>query len=134
MSMKTLTSLFAVLLLSTGMAAAQDLSGAVGPTPHTSGQGDITGYRYNYAPGYNYNKEKAPPDPKISLKPKLGGVFVDGAKYGWTIISPVAPVTWGNGEKYMSAPTPAPGVDLQGESGPAAHRDSGGFKLFSFEF
>ena len=99
---------------------------------HTSGQGDVNGYKYNYAPGYNAEKAKTAPNPKVQLKPQLGGIFVDGAKYGWTIISPPAPVTWGNGEKYMSAPDPR--YDLMHESGPAAHRDSGGFKLFSFEF
>ena len=130
--MKTLTSLIAVFLLSAGFAAAQDLNGLTMTSAHTSGQGDLTGYKYNYAPGYNAEKAKAPPNPKVELKPQLGGIFVDGAKYGWTIISPAAPATWGNGEKYMSAPDPR--QDLMHESGPAAHRDSGGFKLFSFEF
>jgi hypothetical protein len=130
--MKTLASLIAVTFLSVGMAAAQDLNGLVMTSNHTSGQGDITGYRYNYAPGYNPATAKSLPNPKVTLKPQVGGIFVDGAKYGWTIISPVAPITWGNGEKYMTAPDPR--ADLLQESGPAAHRQSGGFKLFSLEF
>ncbi len=132
--MKTLTSILAVFLLSAGFAAAQDLSGLVGTSAHTSGQRDVSGYKYNYAPGYNPVTAKAAPNPKVVLKPQVGGIFVDGGKYGWTIISPAAPVTWGNGEKYMTAPAPAPSADLLQESGPAAHRDSGGFKLFSLEF
>jgi hypothetical protein len=130
--MKTLASLITVFLLSAGFAAAQDLSGLNATTNHTNGQGDLTGYKYVYQPGYNPTTAKAAPDPKVVLKPQLGGVFVDGAKYGWTIISPAAPVTWGNGEKYMSAPDPR--YDLMHEAGPAAHRDSGGIKLFSLEF
>jgi hypothetical protein len=130
--MKTLTSLIAVLLLSGGFAAAQDLSGLTASPAHTSGQSDLTGYKYNYAPGYNATQAKSAPDPKVVLKPKAGGIFVDGAKYGWTIISPAAPVTWGNGEKYMTSPDPR--YDLLQESGPAAHRQSGGFKLFSLDF
>ena len=130
--MKTLTSILAVLLLSAGFAMAQDLNGLTMTSAHTSGQSDLTGYKYYYAPGYNYNTAKAPPNPKVVLKPQLGGIFVDGAKYGWNIISPAAPVTWGNGEKYMTAPLTR--GDLYQESGPAAYRDSGGFKLFSIEF
>ena len=130
--MKTLTGLLGVFLLSAGIVGAQDLNSFSQATPHVSGQSDITGYRYNYAPGYNAAAAKAPPNPKVILKPTVGGIFVDGAKYGWTIISPLAPITWGNGEKYMSAPDPR--YDLLQESGPAAHRQSGGFKLFSFEF
>ncbi len=130
--MKTLTSLIAVFLLSAGFAAAQDLSGAAAGANHSNGKPDLTGYKYVYAPGYNATTAKAAPDPKVVLKPKLGGIFVDGGKYGWTIISPAAPVTWGNGEKYMSAPDPR--YDVAQESGPAAHRQSGGFKLFSLDF
>jgi hypothetical protein len=130
--MKTLSSLLAVFLLSAGFAAAQDLNGLVLVSNHTSGAGDVTGYRYDYAPGYNPVTAKAPPNPKVIIKPEVGGIFVDGAKYGWTIISPLAPITWGNGEKYMTAPDPM--EDLLHESGPAAHRQSGGFKLFTIEF
>jgi hypothetical protein len=128
--MKTLATIFAVLVLSATFAAAQNINGLA--PAHTSGQSDLTGYRYYYAPGFNPTTAKAPPNPKVELKPKLGGIFVDGAKYGWNIISPVAPVTWGNGEKYMSSPDPR--ADVLDESGPAAHRQSGGFKLFSVEF
>ena len=130
--MKTLTSLLGVFLLSAGIVGAQDLNGLAQSSAYVNGRADLTGYRYVYAPGYNAAAAKAAPNPKVVLKPTVGGIFVDGAKYGWTIISPLAPVTWGNGEKYMSAPDPR--YDLYGESGPAAHRQSGGFKLFSFEF
>jgi hypothetical protein len=130
--MKTLTSLFAVFILSAGVATAQDLNGLVMTSNHTNGSGDVTGYRYTYAPGYNPATLKSPPNPKVIIKPEVGGIFVDGAKYGWNIISPAAPITWGNGEKYMTAPDPE--QDLMHESGPAAHRQSGGFKLFSIEF
>ena len=130
--MKTWTTLLAVFLLSAGFVAAQDLNGLSMTSNHTSGYSDVTGYRYTYAPGYNAVTAKAPPNPKVIIKPELGGIFVDGGKYGWTIISPAAPITWGNGEKYMTAPDPM--QDIQHESGPAAHRQSGGFKLFSIEF
>jgi hypothetical protein len=62
----------------------------------------------------------------------LGGVFVDGAKYGPVLISPTAPASYGIGEKYLSAPDPR--ADTLHESAQAAHRDSGGIKLFSLEF
>jgi hypothetical protein len=48
------------------------------------------------------------------------------------MIAPGAPAEYGMGEKYLSAPSQT--YDLQHETGPAAHRDSGGFKLFTFEF
>ena len=49
------------------------------------------------------------------------------------MISPTAPAEYGMGEKYLSAPSQQ-GYDVQHETGPAAHRDSGGLKLFSLEF
>ena len=130
--MKTLPGFLAIFLLSAGLAAAQDLNGLSLATNHSAGQGDITGYRYYYEPGFNPATAKAPPNPKKIVKPEVGGIFVDGAKYGWNIISPAAPITWGNGEKYMTAPDPM--KDLLNESGPASHRQSGGFKLFTIEF
>jgi hypothetical protein len=131
--MKTLTSILAVFLISAGFAAAQDLGGLTSTSSvRTSTSPDLTGYRAPQAPGVNPNDIKSPPNPKVVLKPQVGGIFVDGAKYGWTIISPGAPASWGNGQKYMSAPSTM--ADVQGECGPAAHRQSGGFKLFSIEF
>jgi hypothetical protein len=60
-------------------------------------------------------------------------VLVDGpTKYGAELINPAAPASYGYGEKYLSAPSST--YDLQHESGPAAHRDAGGIKLFSLEF
>ena len=72
------------------------------------------------------------PNMHPNLKPQLGGVFVDGAKYGTQLINPAAPASYGIGEKYLSAPDPR--YDLMHESGPAAHHDAGGIKLFSLEF
>jgi len=130
--MKTITSLFAVFLLSAGFAAAQDLNGLAMTSIHTSGSSDLTGFKVVQSPGYNPAAATTPPNPKVVLKPEFHGVFVDGAKYGWEIISPGAPASWGNGEKYLSAPSTR--ADLQHESGFAAHRDTGGIKLFTFEF
>ena len=68
-----------------------------------------------------------------NLKPQLGGVVVDGfTKYGAELINPAAPASYGMGEKYLSAPDPR--YDLMHESGPAAHHDAGGIKVFSLEF
>jgi hypothetical protein len=105
------------LALSAGLAAAQDVTG------------------FASKPGYNAPgtlTTKGFPNPHVVLKPQLGGVFVDGAKYGAVLISPTAPASYGIGEKYLSAPSSR--EDLQGESGRAAHRDAGGIKLFTFEF
>lgn len=135
--MKTLTTLVVGLLLSAGVASAQSMSGLTATSPHstngsTNGTNNLTGYHYTYYPGYNPVTAKAAPNPKVELKPTVGGIFVDGAKYGWTIISPAAPATWGNGEKYMTSPDPR--KDILEDSGPASHRQSGGFKLFSIDF
>ena len=131
--MKTLTSLLAVFLLSAGFAAAQDLNGMAATTVHSSGSSDLTGFSTtNIGPGVTPASIKAPPNPKVVLKPEFHGVFVDGVKYGPEIISPAAPASWGVGQKYLSAPSSR--ADLQHESGQAAHRDAGGIKLFTFEF
>jgi hypothetical protein len=114
--MKMLTNVLAILVLSAGVAAAQD----------------ITGFHAANQPGMSPESSKRAPNPHPDLSPQVGGVFADGAKYGPTIISPTAPALWGNGEKYLSAPSTR--YDLQHESGPAAHRQSGGLKLVSFEF
>lgn len=114
--MKTLTTFLAVLALSTGLAAAQ---------AH-----DVTGFTAKQTPGSTTSKGF--PNPHVVLKPQLGGIFVDGGKYGPVMISPTAPAEYGIGEKYLSAPNSR--YDLAHESGPAAHRDAGGMKLFTLEF
>jgi len=130
--MKTLASLIALFLISAGFAAAQDLNGLAMTSLHSSGSSDLTGFKVVQAPGVNPAAAKTPPNPKVVLKPQVGGVFVDAVKYGPEIISPGAPASWGMGEKYLSAPSTR--EDLQHESGPAAHRDTGGIKFFTFEF
>jgi hypothetical protein len=115
--MKTLTTFLAVLVLSAGLAAAQDVTG------------------FTTKPGYNApgnTNTKGFPNANAVLKPQLGGVFVDGAKYGTQMINPAAPASYGIGEKYLAAPSSR--EDLMHESGPAAHRDTGGIKLFTLEF
>ncbi len=116
--MKMIMTLLAVFILSASFAAAQDVNG------------------FSSKAGFNAPGVAAPgsskPNPNVILKPKLGGVITDGVKYGPMIISPAAPASWGIGQKYLSAPSPR--ADLQNESCQAAHRDSGGFKLFSLEF
>jgi hypothetical protein len=114
--MKILTGAVAVLVFSASIAMAQD----------------ITGFRAPNQPGISPESSKGFPNPNVVLKPKLGGVFVDGGKYGPVMISPTAPAEYGMGEKYLAAPSAR--WDLQHESGPAAHRDAGGIKLFTFEF
>ncbi len=94
---------------------------------------DVTGfYAPNTAPALNHETFKSPPNPHPDLRPRVGGVFTDGVKYGTVMISPTAPSEYGMGEKYLSAPSPS--YDVQHESGPAAHRTAGGLKLFSLEF
>ena len=115
--MKTLTTFLMVLALSAGLAAAQDLTG------------------FASKPGYNAPgtpTSKGFPNPNVVLKPQVGGVFVDGAKYGTQLINPAAPASYGMGEKYLAAPSST--QDLQHESGRAAHHDAGGIKVFTFEF
>ena len=112
--MKTLTSFLAVLALSAGLAAAQDVTGF--KAPNTLGP----------------TESSKAPNPHVVLKPQLGGVFVDGAKYGTVLISPSAPASYGIGEKYLAAPSSR--YDLERECGRAAHHDAGGIKLFTLEF
>ncbi len=114
--MKMLITMLAVLVLSAGFAMAQD----------------VTGFRAHNQPGISPESSKNPPNPHPNLSPQPGGVFVDGGKYGPVMISPTAPASYGIGEKYMAAPSTR--YDLQHESGPAAHRDTGGMKLVTFEF
>jgi len=130
--MKLLALVLTVLAISATAAAAQDLSGNAN-RPATAGAAtgsDITGF---HSPATLGPTTTAPmPNPHVVLKPQLGGVFVDGAKYGTMLISPTAPASYGMGEKYLSAPDPR--YDLERESGRAAHHDAGGIKLFSLEF
>jgi hypothetical protein len=130
--MKSLALIFSVFALSATAAVAQDLSGNAN-RPAASGTtagADITGFRSpaTLGPG----PTTSTPDLHPVLKPKLGGVFVDGAKYGTILISPTAPASYGMGEKYLSAPDPR--YDLERETGRAAHHEAGGIKLFSLEF
>lgn len=135
--MKTLTTLGALWILSVAVVAAQDLTGYSDRTaPTTSANSspgrDVTGFTTKNAPAINPDAAKLAPNPHVVLKPRLGGVFTDGAKYGTQMINPAAPSEYGYGEKYMAAPSTR--EDLQHESALAAHRDTGGFKLFSLEF
>jgi hypothetical protein len=134
--MKTLTSLLSVLILSTGLAAAQDLSNiSEREQPVTASSGaarDITGFAAPNNLGPTTESTKSFPNVHPDLRLKVGGVFVDGVKYGPVMISPTAPASYGMGEKYLTAPSST--YDLQHESGTAAHRTAGGLKLLSFEF
>ena len=112
--MKTLTTFLVVLALSAGLAAAQDVTGFKAPKE------------------LGPSESSKAPNPHVVLKPQLGGIFVDGAKYGTQLINPSAPASYGMGEKYLSAPSGR--YDLERESGRAAHHDAGGMKLFTIEF
>jgi len=114
--MKAFANILAILVLSAGLAAAQDM----------------TGFTAKNQPGVTPESSKRAPNPHPDLSPKVGGVFVDGGKYGPEIISPGAPASWGIGEKYLAAPSTR--YDLQHESAQAAHHDAGGIKLVTFEF
>ena len=135
--MKIVTATLASLVLSAALASAQDLSNAPTrletATSAPSTAHDVNGF---YAPGsasaLSTKSLQKFPNSRPDLRPKAGGIFTDGARYGTVIISPTAPEEYGMGEKYLSAPSPS--YDLQHESGPAAHRPAGGLKLFSWEF
>ena len=136
--MKTFTILLGVLALSATFAAAQDLSGNAnnsisGVTKPGTPNADVNGFRAPATLGPQSSKGfRAAPNPHPNLQPQLGGVFVDGGKYGTQLINPAAPASYGYGAKYLSAPSSR--ADLQHESGRAAHHDAGGIKLFSLEF
>jgi hypothetical protein len=115
--MKILSKALAILILSTGIAAAQDM----------------TGFSSKRAPAISPESSKLSPNPHPDLRPKVGGVFVDGAKYGWVMVSPFADSTYGIGEKYLAAPRQY-GPDIAHLSEPGSHHDAGGLKLFTFEF
>jgi hypothetical protein len=130
--MKTLTTFLTVLAISTGLACAQSAGGnANNPaSPGAAHGADVTGFRAPATLGPVQSSKS--PNMHPNLEPQLGGVFVDGAKYGTQLINPSAPASYGMGEKYLTAPSPT--QDVQHESARAAHRDSGGIKVFSFEF
>ena len=130
--MKTFTWLLAVLAISAGCAFAQD-SGANANNPVSPGAArgaDVTGFKAPSQLGPNESSKF--PNTHPNLAPQLGGVFVDGAKYGTQLINPAAPASYGIGEKYLAAPSST--QDLQHESGRAAHHDAGGIKVFTLEF
>jgi len=142
--MKTLTVLAAVILLSGGAVYAQSessgssysnnsLSSTTARSPQSTTAHDVTGFSNPYT-GPRTNKEalQRPPNLHPNLKPRPGGIVTDTVKYGPEMWSPVAPASLGLGERYLTAPDPR--ADLAHESGPAAHRDSGGWKVFSIEF
>ena len=122
-----------MLAVSISLAAAQDLSGNANRpvAAAATGGSDVTGFHAPKELGPTNESSKAP-NIHPNLEPKLGGVFVDGAKYGTQLINPVAPASYGMGEKYLAAPDAR--FDLERESGRAAHHDAGGIKLFSLEF
>jgi hypothetical protein len=131
--MKTLLTLLMAAGLTFGVAAAQDLSGNSNSGVATIKSGlDVTGFRAPSELNQTPSESSKFPNTHPNLAPRLGGVFVDGAKYGGELINPAAPESYGYGEKYLSAPSST--YDLKHESGPAAHRDAGGIKLFSLEF
>ncbi len=131
--MKTFLSLLALFVFSVGFASAQSTS-VPGSSNLPAGNGsDVTGFKSGYqSPAYNSKTPATPPNPNPVLKPKAGGVFVDGVKNGWVMISPAAPASYGMGEKYLAAPSSR--ADLAHESAYAAHRDTGGIKLLTWEF
>ena len=130
--MKTLTTFLGVMALSVSLAAAQDISGNANQSAGggTTTGADITGF---HAPAtLGPSESSKTPNTHPNLSPQLGGVFVDGAKYGTQLINPAAPASYGVGEKYLAAPSSR--YDLERESGRAAHHDAGGIKVFTLEF
>jgi hypothetical protein len=129
----TLALLGSMLVLSMGAAFAQSANQAPATSANEQVTHDVTGFSSKWSgPGLTKEQINRPPNPNVILKPKLGGAAVAIATYGPVMISPTAPASYGNGERYLSAPDPR--ADLPHESGPAAHRDAGGIKLFSLEF
>jgi len=75
----------------------------------------------------------------------LTGVFVDIPHAGFQLLNPLAPKEYGYGEKYAAWPTgpltsvhypdgPSGLRQVDRQSGPGATRETGGIKLFGFEF
>ena len=119
--------------LTFGVAVAQDLSGNANNSVGGVKDGvDVNGFKapstLNQAPSQSSKFPNTHPD----LRPKLGGIFVDGDQVRHAIDQSLAPAGYGMGEKYLTAPSST--YDLKHESGPAAHRSAGGLKLFSLEF
>ena len=131
--MKTFTVFLAIFAVSIGLAAAQDTSGnANRPVAAAAINGaDVTGFHAPKTLGPTNESSKAP-NMHPNLQPTVGGVFVDGGKYGTQLINPAAPASYGVGEKYLAAPSA--GADLMHETGRAAHHDAGGIKVFTIEF
>jgi len=130
--MKTLLSLLVAVGITFGLASAQDLSGNANNGVAVVKPGvDVGGFKAPATLNQTPSQTSKFPNPHPDLKPKLGGIFVDGGKYGTQLINPSAPAGYGMGEKYLSAPSSR--NDLANETGPAAHRDAGGSKLFSIE-
>jgi len=131
--MKTLMTFLTVFAVTISLATAQDLSGNANRSmaDASTGGGDVTGFHAAKELGPT-NESSKPPNMHPNLKPQLGGVLVDGAKYGAQLINPAAPASYGLGEKYLSAPDSS--YDLMHESGRVGHHDAGGIKLFSLEF
>jgi len=131
--MKTFTAFLAIFAVSITFAAAQDTSGNANSSPVAGAVhgADVTGFHAPRTLGPS-NESSKPINMHPDLRPTLGGVFVDGAKYGTQLINPAAPASYGVGEKYLAAPDPR--YDLAHESGRAAHHDAGGIKLFTIEF
>jgi len=142
--MKTLTILASLLLFSGAAAYAQSEpnSSLVSPNNQVARPAssknelvmhDVTGFSNPYTgPGKTRESISRPPNMHPDLHPRAGGFVTDTVKYGFVMLSPFAPASYGMGEHYLSAPDPR--ADLAHESGPAAHRESGGMKLFSIEF
>jgi hypothetical protein len=130
--MKKLLSLFVAVGFAYGLAAADDTGNGGNTVGQVRPGVDVSGFRAPAELNQTPNESSKFPDMHPNLNPKLGGIFVDGAKYGTQMINPSAPESYGYGAKYLSAPSSR--ADLQHESGYAAHRDAGGLKLFSLEF
>src|SRR5277367_6718029 len=115
--MKTIVSLLVALGITFGVAAAQDLSGNANQSIAGTKAGvDVTGFKAPANLGPTQSSKF--PNTHPNLKPQLGGIFVDGGKYGTQLINPSAPASYGIGEKYLAAPSSR--EDLQHESGRAA--------------
>jgi hypothetical protein len=142
--MKTLTILVSMILLSGTAATAQSVGSSMVGSPNNEiarpassknelVRHDVTGFSNPYT-GPDVTKESINRSPNLhpNLKPTTGGAVTDTVKYGPQMLSPFAPASLGEGERYLSAPDPR--YDVDHESGPSAHRESGGLKLFSVEF
>jgi hypothetical protein len=128
----TLLVFLAGFILTPAVVSAQTVRPVLVTTSSSATAQDVNGFTAKKYPGFSTTEANRAPNPNVVLKPRVTGIFVDGAKYGTEIISPTAPDSWGMGEKYLSAPSPS--RDLEHEDYHAAHRDAGGLKLFSLEF